>query len=128
MNARAREWLGKAAADLETVALLLSFDAFPRTVAAFHCQQAVEKALKGYLIKRTGKMQQGHNLLRLLQRAAQFNNTLYTHAKNVSFLNEYYVETRYPAEEPLLVRVEDVEECMRIMDAMMSELKPTGKP
>ncbi|MBN1923100.1 MAG: HEPN domain-containing protein [Anaerolineae bacterium] len=41
---------GKALADLETVNLLLQFASFPRSVAAFHCQQAVEKSLKAFLV------------------------------------------------------------------------------
>ena len=50
MNARAREWLAKAEADLQAVALLLTFETYPRAVAAFHCQQAVEKSLKAFLV------------------------------------------------------------------------------
>ena len=42
------EWLRKAANDLQAAKLLLKH-AELHEIALFHCQQAVEKALKGYL-------------------------------------------------------------------------------
>jgi HEPN domain-containing protein len=43
------DWLAKAGDDLRTVELLMTVDDYPYVVAAFHCQQAVEKSLKAFL-------------------------------------------------------------------------------
>jgi len=45
-----RAWLSKAEKDLITVDHEFSFDEPVYETICFHCQQAVEKILKGYLI------------------------------------------------------------------------------
>ncbi len=49
MTGTVSDWLAKAYDDLRTVELLEAFDDYPCVVAAFHCQQAVEKSLKAFL-------------------------------------------------------------------------------
>jgi HEPN domain-containing protein len=34
----------------------------------------------------------------------------------MAFLNTFYVETRYPAVDPLVVSKQDMEECFKILD------------
>ena len=46
------KWLDKALTDLQAARILLTWDGDPSTIA-FHCQQAIEKALKGYLLFKT---------------------------------------------------------------------------
>lgn len=55
------KWLDKALCDLQCARLLLTYGGDAYNIA-FHCQQAIEKALKGYLLYRTGKHFDGHNL------------------------------------------------------------------
>ena len=47
--AEARQWFTKAAHDLQAAELLLTADPPLLGEVAFHCQQAAEKAMKGYL-------------------------------------------------------------------------------
>ena len=54
------KWLDKALCDLQCARLLLTYGGDAYNIA-FHCQQAIEKALKGYLLYRTGKHFDGHN-------------------------------------------------------------------
>ena len=49
-NDLVRSWLEKATRDLETARIFASHMPDYCDVIAFHCQQAIEKALKGYLI------------------------------------------------------------------------------
>jgi HEPN domain-containing protein len=49
MTGTVADWLAKARDDLHTVKLLLTSDNYPCVVAAFHCQQAVEKSLKALM-------------------------------------------------------------------------------
>ena len=52
------KWLDKALCDLQCARLLLTYGGDHYNIA-FHCQQAIEKALKGYLLFRTGRMVTG---------------------------------------------------------------------
>jgi HEPN domain-containing protein len=58
-------------ADLGAAAILLKHGG-DRAVAAMHVQQAVEKALKGYLISKGWKLKRTHDLIQLLDQAVRF--------------------------------------------------------
>ncbi|MEA1897867.1 MAG: HEPN domain-containing protein [Bacteroidota bacterium] len=64
----------------------------------FHCQQAVEKYLKAYLIFQSTTFRYSHDLIYLLdmvtQKDSDFNNLYDT----VSELQGYAIEIRYPNE------------------------------
>ena len=62
------DWLEIAAGDLLAARLLLEQEQCAE-VAAFHCQQGIEKAFKAYLIDRTGTLVDGHNLTWLCRQA-----------------------------------------------------------
>lgn len=64
------KWLDKALCDLQAARLLLTYGGDHYNIA-FHCQQAIEKALKGYLLFRTGRHFDGHNLTYLCRQAIQ---------------------------------------------------------
>ena len=64
------KWLDKALCDLQAARLLLTYGGDHYNIA-FHCQQAIEKALKGYLLFRTGRHFDGHNLTWLCKQAMQ---------------------------------------------------------
>jgi HEPN domain-containing protein len=49
-DAEIRRWLVKARHDWSAATKILSPDCQELDVAAFHCQQAVEKTLKAYLV------------------------------------------------------------------------------
>lgn len=42
-------------------------------------------------------------------------------------MNTYYIETRYPAEDPLLVSKEDAKECIRIAMKVMERINEAMK-
>ena len=47
---KAQEWFSKADHDLQTVEILFTDPKPPTDTLCFHCQQAVEKYLKGMLV------------------------------------------------------------------------------
>ena len=63
------KWLEKALSDLQSARILLTWGGDEMAVA-FHCQQAIEKALKGYLLFKLGRHFDGHNLTFLCRQAA----------------------------------------------------------
>lgn len=85
----------------------------------FHCQQAIEKYIKGYLIYKTGHLFEGHNLVKLCKSAALYNESFNALIKEMAFVNAFYIETRYPSVDPLIVSKEDVTLCLDIMDRVV---------
>jgi len=64
MREETTEWLASAAEDLDAAQVL--FDAGQHHAMALHAQQAVEKALKGLLVERTGELPaRTHDLRRI---------------------------------------------------------------
>ncbi len=88
-------------------------------IVCFHCQQAVEKYLKGYLIHMTGELQEGQNLVKLCKKAIIQDKSFGDFLKDMAFLNTFYVETRYPAVDPLIVSKQDTEECFKITERII---------
>ncbi len=58
-------WLDKAERDREAVALCLAAGPALRGIAAFHCQQAAEKLLKGFLVLAGKRSRKTHSLAQL---------------------------------------------------------------
>ena len=114
-SARIADWLDKASRDIKSAKILKEHDC-GNDVVAFHCQQAAEKALKAYLIKQSGVILSSHSLVFLCKEASRYDTVFKSYLKDCAFLNQYYIETRYPAEEPLIVEDQEAEECIRIAE------------
>jgi HEPN domain-containing protein len=112
---RYNEWLEKASRDIKSAKVLKENDC-GNDVVAFHCQQAVEKSLKGYLLKQTMQVAEGHSLIYLCKEASAYNLSFKKHIKDCAFVNQYYIETRYPADMPLIVSDDEVNECISIAE------------
>ena len=93
-----KQWMIKGDHDLGTAKITyLHIPEYLDTVT-FHCQQAVEKYLKAYLIFQSTTFRYSHDLIYLLdmvtQKDSDFNNLYDT----VSELQGYAIEIRYPNE------------------------------
>ncbi len=105
------EWIRVAKKDLRGAKILHEAKGVDDLVA-FHCQQAVEKYLKAFLIKKTGVLHRGHYLMGLLKKCYEIDEKFKELIIQITFLNSYYIETRYPAEEGLNVDEEDAQKCI----------------
>lgn len=112
---RYNDWLEKAKRDLKSAKVLKQNDC-GNDVVAFHCQQAIEKSLKGYLLKQTGQVAEGHSLIYLCKEASNYNIEVKKRLKDCAFVNQYYIETRYPADVPLAVSDNEANECISIAE------------
>ena len=121
---RYNEWFSMALKDLNGAKILLEHDADSGLVC-FHCQQAIEKYLKGYLIVKTGRLYEGHSLIKLCKFAVEYDEKFSEFMKDLSFVNVFYIETRYPAEDPIKVAREDALECIRIAERLISFIDRT---
>ena len=69
------DWLEIAARDLLAARLLMERQQCLE-IAGFHCQQAVEKGLKAYIIHASGQLVDGHNVTWLCRQAVRYNSVL----------------------------------------------------
>lgn len=125
------KWLDKALTDLQTAQILNTWDGDPQMVA-FHCQQAIEKALKGYLLFKLGRHFDGHNLTFLCRQAVQCDKDFIEFLDESATLNNYYIETRYPTDIPFQISEQQVYTILRMAEDMFAmirkELYESGMP
>jgi len=89
-------WKVKSDHDLKACRQLLNVDDPLVEIIAFHAQQAVEKALKGFLVSRKCfSFPKTHDLGRLLDLAEEFEPEL-SSLDTIIELTPYAVEMRYP--------------------------------
>lgn len=91
-----RSWLIKAASDLRSARALAALAEPATDTAVYHCQQAAEKALKGYLAFRDQPLERTHDLERLLELAAHLDCVFAPLEAQADLLNPYAIAFRYP--------------------------------
>ncbi|RJQ11136.1 MAG: HEPN domain-containing protein [Bacillota bacterium] len=87
-------WFAQAERDAEA-ARLLSENGH-HNLACFHCQQAVEKALKSFLYSRGARDIRGHAAGELCDAAATLDPSFKELRRAVVLADKYYIPTRYP--------------------------------
>jgi len=70
-RALVHEWLLKASRDLIVAKIVARSPEAIWEASLYHCQQAAENALKGYLAYWDFPIERTHNLVRLLEKASQ---------------------------------------------------------
>jgi HEPN domain-containing protein len=106
-------WIIKGDHDLGTAKVTyLHIPEYLDTVT-FHCQQAVEKYLKAYLIFQSLEFRFSHDLVYLLDLITQKDSDFENYYNTVSELQGYAVEIRYP-NETIFLSNEKVENAMMI--------------
>ena len=120
----AKQWVIKGDHDLGTAKVTyLHIPEYLDTVT-FHCQQAVEKYLKSYLIFKSIPFRFVHDLIYLLELIAPIDPDFEIYFDNVSELQSYAVEVRYP-NEMIFLSNDKVENAMRIAKEIRTLI--TGK-
>ena len=90
-------WCEKAEGDLEVAKLIYEHKKERWDIACYHCQQAVEKYLKAFLIFSGQTPPRTHDLLRLITDCIPFDAKFANFQTRVDELNDYSVTTRYPS-------------------------------
>jgi len=105
----------------------------PREIICFHCQQAVEKLLKGLLIYFGEEIIKTHDLTLLVSRLQNFVDLSDDEKKICAKLSLYAVETRYPheleiQEQHVKAAVEDTKIIFNRLKNFMAENTEEVKP
>ncbi len=120
------KWLDMAIRDLKSAKVLFEHDC-GNDYVAFHCQQTIEKALKALIIYLYATLEQGHSLLYLCKKVMVQREEFSQYLKDCAFVNQYYIETRYPNENAITVSNEEAENCLNIAENILNAVKEVIK-
>jgi HEPN domain-containing protein len=120
-----KSWLARAADDLEAAERLLKAPAL-FGAAVFHCQQAAEKALKGFLAWHDTPFRKTHDLEESGEACIAIDATLRETIDRAIPLTEYAWKFRYPGEpeEPTREEADDALAAARDVYAAVAALLP----
>lgn len=91
------QWLRNASEDLRSAEILLKEGLYNMT--CFHAQQASEKLFKALIAVHHREIPRIHNLNRLHAVCEELLGTqIYLDEEGLLFLNDVYIESRYPAD------------------------------
>ena len=90
------KWIEKADHDIGTAELIMQYIPEYRDTISFHCQQAVEKYLKAYLIFIDLEVVRSHNLILVLDMISQKQNISDELYDQATILQQFAVDVRYP--------------------------------
>jgi len=129
--AETRAWMVKAASDLRAASHDLKSLPPLSGDTAFHCQQAVEKALKGFLAWHDCPFRKTHSLEELGEQCLQLDPTLKSLVDIAVPLTEYAWKFRYPG-EPEEPSVQEVQEALdlaiKFYEAILTRLPHEARP
>lgn len=93
-----RSWLIKAHRDLLSARKLVESDTPLFDTAAYHCQQAAEKAVKGYLLYHDVRFEKSHDVELLVSQSAVLDRGFSVCVEAARLLTPLAVEYRYPGD------------------------------
>ena len=93
-----KAWFARAASDLRAAQIILAMETedLPSDVVCFHCRQAAEKYLKGFLASRETEYPLTHNLKALVEKAMVLDQSFGEILEPAETLTPYAVAVRYP--------------------------------
>ena len=117
-----RDWVRKAESDFKTAAHLSKGGADFLEGVAFHCQQAVEKYLKAFLVWHQVEFSKTHDIKTLLELAGKMDETILEILRDASILTPYGVDYRYPGDYPDVTE-SDGEKALRLAADVRDEIR-----
>lgn len=129
--AETHDWLTKASEDLKAAEHLLAGASLLPPQAAFHAQQAAEKAQKAFLTWHKQTFPKTHDLRLLGAKCITIDATLDGVSRSVAQISGYAVQARYPGPwgAPTVAEAQDAIRLARAMyDAVIARLPNEVKP
>lgn len=121
---RYNDWYAKSQSEFDGAKILITYGG-DYSLIAFLCQQAIEKVLKGYILKNSKVLIEGHSLIYLCKKSIEIDASFKEQLKNCTFVNQFYIETRYPADIPIGIDKEDADECLNIAAKILAKVFET---
>lgn len=121
------EWLGGAARDQRAAKICLMADPAPRDIAAYHCQQAMEKLLKGILVRANTDVGKAQDL-------CQFGQSVLTMVPSAAPMvmparawSTWSVDYRYPGETAPVPTTEEPTSALDLIVRLGDVLRSLGR-
>jgi HEPN domain-containing protein len=131
LTAETRAWLTKSANDLRAAEALIDSSPPLLDEAVFHCQQAAEKSLKGFLAWHQRPFRKTHNLEEIGEQCLAIDPTLSETVDQAVPLTEYAWRFRYPG-DPKGIDANEAGEALKtasiVHDAILCRLPPDARP
>ena|SRR5579884_1085194 len=124
-------WLGRARADLRAADIDIAATPPLLADAAFHCQQAAEKALKAFLTWQDVAFRRTHDLSEIGKQCSEIDASLAAVCECADRLTAYAWTFRYPGDEldPTLAEVAEAREIAEeVYDAVVVRLPDSASP
>ncbi len=129
-----RSWLAKARSDLATAEVLIQGDRPFFDTGVYHCQQAAEKALKGWLTSCGIEFLKVHDLTVLLSSCITSNELFAQFREAAIILSPYATAFRYPGDafEPPAREAREAlalaDEIVRTVDSLLKSIEIDANP
>ena len=126
-----RSWLIKARRDLLSAHELATAETSLLDTAAYHCQQASEKVIKGFLVFHNIRFEKSHDIVLLVTQASDIDPEFSNFLDTARLLTPLAVEYRYPGDylEPELHEYQEASEVTtKLLNFVMSRLPETTHP
>ena len=132
-NERVMAWLTKASRDFKSVQRLSFGDDAPLDIAIYHCQQAAEKIVKGYLCYVGATIEKTHDVERLIKLAAIHEPRFAEWLDEAEIITPYATRFRYPLDgvpmEPSRSEFDEaLDATQRLLTFVLSVLPPEAHP
>jgi HEPN domain-containing protein len=108
-----KRWIEKADHDLGTAIITQKHIPKYKDTIAFHCQQAVEKYLKSFILELGLPINRTHDLVFLLEQIDNHEKIEYEWFEKVFELQDFAVEVRYP-DQVIELSDEDIKTAIKI--------------
>jgi HEPN domain-containing protein len=128
-----RAWLLKAHSDLHTAIQIGGLPDGHLDAGIYHCQQAAEKALKGFLVARETPFEKIHDLEKLIEQTVKLEPSFKQLTTAAETLTPYASAYRYPDETAFLESsreefAEAVRQAQTIYDFVLNLLPKEARP
>jgi len=123
-------WIGKADKHVLSAEHELSFSDAVTEAVCFHCQQAVEKFLKAYLVFHGVSYTKTHEIGELITKCEKTDREISVLKDEADKLTDYAIEIRYPEEwsEPSLEEAKEAFEiAKKIKEYVLSRISSDDK-
>jgi len=124
-----KEWFEFAASDLRVASHMFdNMHPKPLEIICYHCQQCVEKTLKGYLIDHDMDPPYIHDLEKLCLMCVEYDPSFEAFMEQCRDLTEYAASSRYPSKEEFeesnaVTALRDAKEIYAFCASLIPELR-----
>ncbi len=126
-------WMTKARNDLRNATLVEESENGPLDTGVYHCEQAAEKAIKGFLAFKKQPLKKTHDLEDLVADAVSLDQAFEIVSRDATFVMPYATQFRYPSDdetiEPSRTEFDEaLAAARRIYDFVLSKLPSETHP